>query len=246
MAGWATHTFIADRLLAGGLPLDRRGFVVGSIAPDCNVENADWSDFDPPREKTHFMTGKSKTTADYEAFYRAYIRNCTFRSPEHEAFLWGYYTHLVTDVMFSRFLHDEVRCAACLNRLKADGRYTAHLSETDAADGFAVIKQAVGREALNADTAYLEGMYLASHPDNSYTAVLRRIESFPDYLDFLPPGAIVRKIGIMAVDMRLSEIAKTDMLIFSGDEYRRFMDDVCAYVMPRVYDRITENFIALP
>ena len=148
--------------------------------------------------------------------------------------------------MFTRCLRDEVRCAACLNRLKADGRYAACLQDMGGEESFDTIKQTVGRDALLADTVYLEGLYLASHPDNSYTAVLRRCEAFPDYLDFLPPGAIVRKIGIMAVDIRLSDIEKTDLLIFSGDEYRSFMDDVCAYVMPRVYDRITENFIALP
>lgn len=43
MAGWKTHTIIAEELLKMGLAPDARGFCVGNIAPDCNVENADWS-----------------------------------------------------------------------------------------------------------------------------------------------------------------------------------------------------------
>ena len=43
MASWVTHLMIADGVLARLPDLDRRGFCVGSIAPDCNVENADWT-----------------------------------------------------------------------------------------------------------------------------------------------------------------------------------------------------------
>ena len=49
MANWITHMMIADRLLEGIPGLDRTGFCVGNIAPDCNIENEDWSAFTPPR-----------------------------------------------------------------------------------------------------------------------------------------------------------------------------------------------------
>ena len=43
MATWVTHLMIADSVLARFPALDRRGFCVGSIAPDCNAENEDWT-----------------------------------------------------------------------------------------------------------------------------------------------------------------------------------------------------------
>ena len=42
MAYWITHMMIADKLLTTDLKLDARGFCVGSIAPDCNIESPDW------------------------------------------------------------------------------------------------------------------------------------------------------------------------------------------------------------
>lgn len=89
MANWITHTFLAETLLMQGLPLDKRGFCIGNIAPDCNVENADWSVFTPPREVTHWMTGTSKLTSDYEGFYRKYIDKNQLQCSEEFSFFWG-------------------------------------------------------------------------------------------------------------------------------------------------------------
>ena len=53
MSTWPTHLWVADEVLKRLPQLHRRGFCVGSIAPDCNVENADWTGFTPPRQMTH-------------------------------------------------------------------------------------------------------------------------------------------------------------------------------------------------
>lgn len=45
MATWITHMIIVDNLFKKGINLDEKGFTVGNIAPDCNVENEDWSEF---------------------------------------------------------------------------------------------------------------------------------------------------------------------------------------------------------
>ena len=55
MATWITHLMIADGVLERIPNLDRHGFCVGNIAPDCNVENEDWTAFTPSREVTHWM-----------------------------------------------------------------------------------------------------------------------------------------------------------------------------------------------
>ena len=100
MATWVTHLIIADRMLAQMPQLHHLGFCVGNIAPDCNVENEDWTAFTPSRETTHWMSVKNdKSTADSEGFYRAYIesRADAIRSPEEYSFLLGYLAHSYLD-----------------------------------------------------------------------------------------------------------------------------------------------------
>ena len=47
MATWVTHLMVADRVLERVPGLDKHGFCVGNIAPDCNIENEDWTQFVP-------------------------------------------------------------------------------------------------------------------------------------------------------------------------------------------------------
>lgn len=62
MATWVTHLMIADVVMKQYPELDRRGFCVGNIAPDCNVENEDWTAYTPSREITHWMEGGKKAS----------------------------------------------------------------------------------------------------------------------------------------------------------------------------------------
>ena len=119
MASWVTHLMIADGVLAQLPGLDRRGFCVGNIAPDCNVENADWTAFTPSREVTHWMKGERKKASDCEAFSKKYIsdRRDEIRTAEEWAFLLGYYAHLLTDAAFQAFLRDEERVKAVWRRI---------------------------------------------------------------------------------------------------------------------------------
>ena len=80
MANWIAHMMIADALMDMGLEVDKTGFCVGNIAPDCNVENEDWTEFTPSREVTHWMTGSEKDSADYEGFYDRYMSRNDFRA----------------------------------------------------------------------------------------------------------------------------------------------------------------------
>ena len=73
MATWVTHLLIADRIMEIYPQLDRRSFCAGSIAPDCNVENADWTAFTPSREVTHWMENEKKTAADCDRFCTEYL-----------------------------------------------------------------------------------------------------------------------------------------------------------------------------
>ena len=121
MANWITHTRIADILINKGLDIDIKGFCIGNIAPDCNVENEDWTAYIPSTEVTHFMRkSKNKTTSDYEGFFKQFIKDKTFESKEEYSFLLGYYSHLITDAQYQRFIRDNDRLISCFNRIKSN------------------------------------------------------------------------------------------------------------------------------
>ena len=149
MANWITHTFLAETLLMQGLPLDKRGFCIGNIAPDCNVENADWSVFTPPREVTHWMTGTSKLTSDYEGFYRKYIDKNQLQCSEESSFFWGYYCHLITDVLYQKFVRDPDRVSACFRRLFKLNSNTVQLP--DSPQTFDTLKKIFGKKRIFQD-----------------------------------------------------------------------------------------------
>ena len=220
MANWITHTILADRLLTQGLPFDRRGFCLGNIAPDCNVENEDWTAFTPSREVTHWMAANDKSTADYEGFYCAHIAGSDITDQQELAFLYGYYCHLVTDVQYQRFVREPARLAHCFARLRTNDELKSQIAALP--ETFDALKAHFGRRRLFRDIAVLENNYAATHPRCSWNTVLRTTETFPDYLSTFPPGAIARKLKIMVfpADQTLPETG----LFFTREEYEAFLD----------------------
>ena len=120
MATWITHLMIADRVLETVPGLDRQHFCVGNIAPDCNIENEDWTQFVPSREITHWMSSDRKTVEDTERFYRGCFerRKSADASGQELSFLLGYYAHLLTDAEFQRYIRDIDRVAAVWQRIR--------------------------------------------------------------------------------------------------------------------------------
>lgn len=101
MASWMVHLRIADRLLDQIPDLSPVEFIVGSIAPDSGVPNADWSAFTPSKHVSHFKTGKEK--AGPEAFAEKYFTPAlrkTYNERQYGFYL-GYLTHLMTDKLWS-------------------------------------------------------------------------------------------------------------------------------------------------
>ena len=98
MASWMVHLRIADKLLDKIPGLSPTEFIVGNIAPDSGVPNADWSAFSPPTKISHFKTDFGD--ADPEIFAAKYWteeKRNGYRNRETSFFL-GYLTHLLTDV----------------------------------------------------------------------------------------------------------------------------------------------------
>lgn len=199
MASWITHLMIADEALKALGHLDQRGFCVGSIAPDCNVENEDWTAFTPPREVTHWMNGKRKDTDDCERFRDLYFiaRESEIESEEEYAFLLGYYAHLIEDARYTVFLTDKARVKNAWERISADARYSERAKGLEAT--WRNIKNVMDVEDRNRETGAIEREYLDAHPQSGFLTEILPLEDFPDYIDYLPKGAIRRKIGVMGV-----------------------------------------------
>ena len=227
MATWVTHLMIADAVLEALPQLHRRGFCVGNIAPDCNVENADWTAFTPPREITHWMRGERKQISDCHAFFEAYILPCqASRDSEEYAFLLGYYAHLLTDAAFQAMIRNEARVRAVWDRIQADpllrGK-AAGLPET-----WDTVKRLIPKNARMQEIDTLEAEYLAAHPGSGYLTEILPLTDFPDYIDYLPTGAIVRKIGVMGA---MPQTHDTAFITLSREEYRAFVEGTVALVL---------------
>lgn len=230
MATWVTHLMIADSVLARFPALDRRGFCVGSIAPDCNVENEDWTAFTPSREVTHFMQGERKQASDCSAFCEAYIlrRKDSIRSAEEYAFLLGYYAHLIADVAFQAMIRDEDRLKAAWMRIKENPALRASAAGME--ETWDSAKRLIPRAERMRGIDAIEAEYLAAHPDSGYLTEILPLRAFPDYLDFLPRGCIVRKIGVMGYRPQ-SNPSPHSFIPVSRGEYAEFVDDAIQLVI---------------
>ncbi len=197
MATWITHLMVADSVMQKLPWLDRRGFCVGNIAPDCNIENEDWTSFTPSREVTHWMSREKKTASDAERFIEEYLLKRKIRSHEEYSFLLGYYSHLATDAEFQRMMRDTERVENVWRRIDsfADvSERTVGMERTWDSVKILISKRDRFREIYS-----IEGEYLRHNPSSGYLTEILPLKEFPDYIDYLPHGAIVRKIPKMTV-----------------------------------------------
>ncbi len=234
MAYWITHTIVAEKVSERIPFLDKKGFCIGNIAPDCNIENEDWTAFVPPREVTHFMCGSKKSMEGCEKFFDTYIKDKTFASDEQYSFLLGYYSHLVTDVKWLEYMHDTCRINDCYERIKKIPELYEKIR--DLSVEYYSIKNTLGKRCFLDDVVDIEQRYIIENPDNSYNGILRKTTEFPDYIDFLPEGAILRKIGIMAYEPP-TEIAEREHIFYTAEEYKRFITDMTELMCKLITDK---------
>ena len=155
MASWMVHLRIADKLLDQIPDLSPTEFIVGNIAPDSGVPNADWSAFSPPTSVSHFRTDEKK--ADPEAFAAKYFTQPQNYTLEQYSFYLGYLTHLLTDVLWSEQI---ARPSLVLH------------GKTDAPDREEFIRQ------LKKDWYDLDFKFLQDHP------MFRAFRIFREAVDF--------------------------------------------------------------
>ena len=236
MASWVTHLMIADKLLERFPQLHRRGFCVGNIAPDCNIENEDWTAFTPSREITHWMQGEKKQAADADVFCEEYIlkHRTSISSEEEYAFLIGYYVHLIVDAAYQEMIRDENRVRAVWLRIRQDQTLC------DKSMGMEMtwdsVKILLSKARMTREIHSLEAAYLNGHPNSGYLTEILPLEQFPDYIDYLPKGSIVRKIGVMGYLPR-EEVCSDLLITVSKEEYTAFAADTVSLAIQKIVDR---------
>ena len=242
MATWITHLMIADGVLERIPNLDRHGFCVGNIAPDCNVENEDWTAFTPSREVTHWMQGERKKASDCDAFCDEYIlkRKDKIKSAEEYAFLLGYYSHLITDAAFQVMIRDEDRVREVWMRIKADEELSAAGTGMD--ETWDSVKRLIPKKDRISEIYAMEAEYLNNYPNSGYLTEIIPMKSFPDYIDYLPQGSIVRKICVMGY---LPDLDKSinKFITMSKDEYANFVEDTIQLVVKQFAEKNLLNIL---
>ena len=148
MASWMVHLRVADRLLDRLEGIREKEFIMGNIAPDSGVPNADWTAYAPPTEVSHFKTylGDRAVKIDVESYLQQYftVEKRKKYSPEQYSFYLGYLIHLLTDLEWiARVYNPSI----------------ARYQEAHGADSYKLLKK------KKKDWYDLDFLYLRKHPD---------------------------------------------------------------------------------
>jgi len=244
MATWVTHLMISDIILSRFPNLDRRGFCVGSIAPDCNIENEDWTAFIPPREVTHWMRDGKKDLIGAERFFQSYALPCVHEPASREklSFMLGYYVHLIADVAYPAFVHDEERVGRMWNRFLHDERLRSDAQTLSPSWEHA--KRLVSKEARMRELSLIEAEYLQVNPESGFLTEIIPLKMFPDYLDYLLPGSITRKVRIMA-QIPKPDPSLHDPIVITREELYGYVQRTAAQCMELLRNSAAAAFLSV-
>ena len=113
MASWMIHLRIADKLLDRIPNLAPIEFIMGNMAPDSGVPNKDLSAFTPNTSVSHYRVddGKGRKLIEVhryvDDFFTPELRK-SYNDQQYSFYL-GYYTHLLTDLLWSELVAWPVR-----------------------------------------------------------------------------------------------------------------------------------------
>ena len=172
MVFWMVHLRIADFLLPHLKNVDQTAFVMGNTAPDSGVPNADWSQFSPPYEVSHFKTRSLKGTfIDMDRFCERHFSEKTISrySVREYSFFLGCWAHLQTDIRWLK-MTAELLAEKYPELHKADKRSLVRAAKEDWYD--------------------LDFLYLEQHPDIKAFCVFKHAEGFANtFMDIFSPDA---------------------------------------------------------
>ncbi|WP_026652827.1 zinc dependent phospholipase C family protein [Butyrivibrio proteoclasticus] len=230
MASWMVHLRIADNLLKSLEKLDKTAFVLGNIAPDSGIPNEDWTEYNPPRYVSHYNPDpESKDLIEIDRYLRDYfsaekVKDYNLRQ---YSFFLGYFTHLLTDIEWTRAEHNDWGC-----------------------DEFTAKRLGISFEKLiraHKDDRYdLDYKYLKEHPDFDAFLTYERASDEDldnDLMDEFPKNAFQDRRGYIC------GLYRSD---YHGDLSREFKyltqknyDDFVEKVSSIILDRINKMHILI-
>jgi len=103
MASWIVHLRVAEKVAKKISGFEDELFWIGNIAPDSGTWDARVKNYVPSPKISHWCETDSKKTIQPDRFY---IENLEGKHQQKDAlFYWGYYCHLITDVMWGDEIH---------------------------------------------------------------------------------------------------------------------------------------------
>lgn len=222
MASWMIHLRIADRLLDEIPGLSPVEFIVGNIAPDSGVPNADWSSYSPNSTVSHFRKGGSLSTGkniDIPSFLERYFSaelRAGYDSGQYSFFL-GYLTHLLADILWEKMVY-----LPCINR---------HFDEFNADSTQFIWK-------IKADWYDLDYKYLRDHPGFRAFRVYRGAVGFRNtYMDIFSEDAFDnRREYITGFYLREKGNLDREYPYLTGAEADEFVNGS----VPEILEKITQ------
>ncbi len=177
MGTWICHLRIAETLLESLPELDETAFTFGNLAPDSGVPNADWSQFDPPKEITHFSNkGEGEEAIRDLEFYLAYLSDPHVRDDNARySFLLGYWFHLLTDNLWSHRVWHATK---------------QYFSDVIAEQGIVAAGWTFKKDWYD-----LDHLYVRDHRASLFWRVYLIAPPPASYLPFLPEAAVAHQIA---------------------------------------------------
>jgi hypothetical protein len=171
MGTWISHLRVAENLLSHFPEVDEVTFTFGNLSPDSGIPNADWTEFDPPKEVTHFLHKGEEEHAIHDlVYYKQYLADV---KPKDDiklySFRLGYFFHLICDIMWAKRI------------VGATQRQFKDLFETDRKKAVSLVKD---------DWYGLDQLYVRDHSEHIFWRVIMKNPFPPSYLPFVKEQAL--------------------------------------------------------
>ena len=216
MASWMIHLRIADKLLDCLPGLSPIEFIMGNMAPDSGVPNEDWSVFSPSTAVSHYRVddGKGRKIIEAHRFVENYFTPELRKSYNEQqySFYLGYYTHLLTDVLWSELVAWPVRTQ---------------------------FPQATWEE-IKEDWYDQDFLYIKKHPGfRAFRAYLGSVGFVNRYMDFFSPDAFDnRREYITSFYLQKKEGLDREYRYLTEATANQFVDEAIGHILARLEESL--------
>ena len=212
MATWMIHLRIADKLLDAIPDLSPIEFIMGNMAPDSGIPNEDWSAFSPSTALSHYRQdkGTGKKVIDIHRYVEEFFTPELQKSYNEQqySFYLGYYTHLLTDMLWSDLV------AWPLRQKYPNATW----------------------DEIKGDWYDQDFRYIQTHPGfRAFRAYLGSVGFVNRYMDFFPTDAFDnRREYITSFYLQKKENLNREYRYLTEESANQFVDDAIGHILARL------------